>query len=303
MTRADFDSRYQLGDRIAEGGVLSYRAHDLAAGREVRIHLFTGMSAAETEHLRGLLPRLESRDRALILAETDVEGIPMVVTDVLPGFTTLPSWLESRVPGAAPGSGGAVPSEFTMVFGSPLPEPPGGGVSPPAPAPSVPEPPAPPGNEFSKLFGAADPARAPRPIIRLGGSSPPPPPLAPPSPFQLPDLSRQTEEGPLFSKDAGSSVAGPLWPAAPRDDPVAPPPVTSAPARGPADIADLIATAGAGGSIDRRQAESREAPGDGSSAAPEQPSGRRSYLPLVLILTVLLLCAGGLVVYFAFTTR
>jgi hypothetical protein len=300
MTRADFDSRYKLGNRIAEGEVLSYRAHDLAAGREVTIHLFTGMSAAETEHLRGLLLRLESQDRALILAETDVEGIPLVVTDALPGFTTLPSWLESRVPGAAPG--GAMPGEFTRVFGSPLPEPPGGGVSPPRPAPSVPEPAAPPGNEFSQLFGAADQARAPRPIIRLGGSSPPPP-LAPPSPFQLPDLSRRTDEGPLFSKDAGSSVAGPLWPAAPRDDPVAPPPVTSAPARGPADIADLIATAGAGGSIGRRQAESREAQGDRSSAAPEQPSGRRSYLPLVLILTVLLLCAGGLVLYFAFKTR
>jgi hypothetical protein len=302
MTRAEFDSKYTLGDRIAEGEVLSYRAHDLAAGREVTIHLFTGTSAAETEHLRGLLLRLESQDRALMLAETDVEGIPMVVTDALPGFTTLPSWLESRGSGAAPGSGAATPGDFTMVFGSRLPEPPGGGASSPRPAPSVPEPSAPPGNEFSKLFGAGDPARPPRPVIRLGGSSPPSP-LAPPSPFQVPDLSRRTDERPLFSKDAGSSVAGPLWPAAPRDDPAAAPPVTSAPARGPADIADLIATAGALGSIGRRQAESRESQGDRPTAAPEQPPGRRSYLPLVLILTFLLLCAGGLVVYFAFKAR
>jgi hypothetical protein len=299
MTRAEFDSRYRLGDRIAEGGVLSYRAHDLAAGREVTIHLFAGTLAAEAEQLHDLLLRLESRDRALVLAETDVEGIPVVVTEALPGFTTLPSWLESRVPGAAPAPEGSATGEFTRVFGSRPPEPPSGGVSPPRPAPSLPEPAVPPGNEFGRLFGPADPGRAPRPVIRLGGSAPPPSP-APASPFQVPDLSRPTDERPLFSKDVASSGTGPLWPAAPLDDPSAAPPVTSAPARGPADIADLIAAAGASGSIGRRQDESREAHADASSAPTEQASGRRSSLPLVLILTLLLLSAVGLVVYFAF---
>jgi hypothetical protein len=45
----------------------------------------------------------------------------------------------------------------------------------------------------------------------------------------------------------------------------------------------------------------REAQRDPSSAPPEPPSAQRSLLPLVMVLTVLLLCAVGLVVYFAVT--
>jgi hypothetical protein len=52
----------------------------------------------------------------------------------------------------------------------------------------------------------------------------------------------------------------------------------------------------------RRQAEPPEAQRGSSSAPSEQLSGRRSVLSLVLILTILLLCAVGLVVYFAVTT-
>ena len=85
---------------------MSYRAQDLVTGREVTVHLLTGISVLEAEHLRGQLHRLDARDRVLILAEIDVEGTPGIVTEALPGFTTLPAWLEARAPNAVPESEG-----------------------------------------------------------------------------------------------------------------------------------------------------------------------------------------------------
>jgi hypothetical protein len=295
MNRAEFDARYRLGDRIAEGAVLSYRADDLAAGQEVRIHLLAGTTADEAAHLRSLLLALAPHERALIMAETDVEGIGVIVTEALPGFTTLPSWLESRVSGAASAPDQGVPGEFTRLFGALPPEPHSGGGSPPARAEPLP------GHMFSPPTVPADPARPPRPVIRVGGSLPPPGP-APSAPFQPPDLSRPTDERPLLASHFGSSGTGPLWGTGPLSDPSAAPPVTSAPLRGPADIADLIAAAGEASSSARRLEPSREASDAASSAAPEAPP-RRLYLPLIVILTTLLLCAIGLVVVFAFRTR
>lgn len=307
MTRAEFESRYKLGDRIAEGGVLSYRAHDLSAGGEVTVHLLTGTSAPEAEYLRGLLLRLEPQDRALVLAESHVEGIPLVVTVPLPGFTTLPAWLEARVSGAAPKTEGSLPGEFTRVFGALPPEPAAGAAPQPRPVPPPPGPVAQPDTEVGSMFGLGDAAPAPRPVIRLRASSPPAPTAsAPPSssapPFQVPDSSRRTSEPPLFSDDLASTGPRRPWSATPFDDPAAAPRVTSSPARGPADIAELISAAGGTGSMARRQAEPPEAQRGSSSAPSEQLSGRRSVLSLVLILTILLLCAVGLVVYFAVTT-
>jgi hypothetical protein len=299
MTRAEFDSRYRLGERIAEGGVLSYRAQDLAGGREVTIHLLTGTSAPEVEHLRGLLLRLESPDRALVLAETEVEAIPVVVTEALPGFTTLGAWLEARVPGAAPEADRSMPGEFTRVFGSLPPETVGGAPPPPSSVPFPPKPASPSGSEVGSMFGPGDQAPPPRPIIRLRVSSPPAPPASAP-PFQIPDLSRRGDEQPLFPNDLASTGPRRPWSATPLDNPAAAPPGTSSPARGPADIAELIAAAGGAGPMARGQPE-REAQRDPSSAPPEPPSAQRSLLPLVMVLTVLLLCAVGLVVYFAVT--
>lgn len=294
MNRADFDARYRLGDRIAEGAVLSYRAHDLAAGQEVRIHLLAGTTADEAAHLRSLLLALEPHERALILAETDVEGIGLIVTEALPGFTTLPSWLESRVSGAASAQDTGVPGEFTRLFGALPPEPQSGGGSPPSRAEPLP------GPMFTPPMVPVDPARPARPVIRVGGSPPPPGP-APSSPFQPPDLAPRTDERPLFASHIGSAGTGSLWRTGPLSDPSAAPPVTSAPLRGPGDIADLIAAAGGAGSSARRPEPSREASEAASAATPEEPP-RRSYLPLIVILTTLLLSAIGLVVFFAFRT-
>jgi hypothetical protein len=294
MNRAEFDARYRLGDRIAEGAVLSYRAHDLAADQEVRIHLLAGTTADEAAHLRDLLLGLEPHDRALILAETDVEGIGVVVTGALPGFTTLPSWLESRASSAAPAPERSAPGEFTRLFGAVPPEPQSGGGSPPPRAEPIPR------REFTPPLVPADPAPSPRPVIRLGGSSSPPRGPAPPPPLQPPDLSRRTDERPLFASQIGSGASGPLW-AAPLGDPSAIPPVTPAPLRGPADIADLIAAAGGRSSSDRRPEPSPTVSDTASAATPEEPPGR-SYLPLVVILAALLLCAIGWVVYFALKT-
>jgi hypothetical protein len=292
MNRAEFDARYRLGDRIAEGAVLSYRAHDLAAGREVRIHLLAGTTPDEAAQLRDLLQELQPGDRGLILAETDVEGIGVVVSEALPDFTTLPSWLESRVSGVPPAGEGNTPGEFTRLFGAMPPESQPGGASPLS-AP-LPRPESGSGNEPVPPLGPSNPARPPRPVIRLGGAPPPRTP-EPALPFHLPDPPRHTDERPMFSSQLGSGATGSLWAAGPLGDPSAAPPRSSPPLRGPADIAELIATAGAGVG---RQDQSREASDSPRSATPEEPP-KRSYVPLVVMLTTLLLSAVGLVVYFA----
>jgi hypothetical protein len=278
---------------------MSYRAQDLVTGREVTVHLLTGISAFEAEHLRGQLHRLDSQDHVLVLAEMDVEGTPGIVTEALPDFTTLPAWLEARAPKAMPEPKGT-PGEFTQVFGALPPDLPVAPVSPPRPIPPLSD--VPPAGPLGNFFGPSDPPRAQRPVIRLGGSAPAAPlsPVPPPaSPFQLPDLSRPTDERPLFGNDLVSTGPKRPWSATPFDNPAAAPPPSSAPARGPADIAELIASASAPGSTGRREVQSPAPRADAAGTSSEQPSERRSYLPLILILAVLLLCAAGLVLFFA----
>jgi hypothetical protein len=263
MTRGEFDSRYQLLNCIADAEVRSYRARKLVTGQEIMVHLLAGIPDEQLAELRQRLRSLEPEDRAQVLEETEVDGESVVMTDLLPEFTSFPAWLESRVSAIAkPVSKKEAPSEFTMLFGTPAAEP----VQRASPPPAV-------------VQGASPP-----PVIRLGG--------APPQ--QVPSQQVPSSGDHLFS--GPSSAAGPLWPT-----PVRTPATSlrgpSVPVKGPGEIAELIA---------RTVGQSATVPGVDSSgtmvgeptADPQAPGGSRSYLPLIIILAALFLCAVGLVLYF-----
>ncbi|HEY9506240.1 MAG TPA: hypothetical protein VIQ27_09730, partial [Gemmatimonadales bacterium] len=220
MLRAEFDSRYRLADRIADGVVESYRAHDLGSGREVLVHLLS--SVERRDYLRGRLQALGAGDRASVLMETTVDGVPVVVTPELPAFTSLPEWLESRPESPSAGAP-ASPGEFTRLFAAPDFD-----VAPPA-SPRPAPPPA--EGDFTRLFkgGAEPPASfpsplpappppatpqpaAPRPVIRLAVPPSRPPVQMPPG-LETPERSSTAEPGRVFPRAAaGLPGAVPSWP-------------------------------------------------------------------------------------------
>jgi hypothetical protein len=297
MLRAEFDSRYRLADRIADGAVESYRAHDLGSGREVLVHLLS--SVEHRDYLRGRLETLGDADRASVLLESTVDGVPVVVTPELPGFTSLPEWLGSR---PAPAGGPASPGEFTRLFAAP-----DLAMGPPA----SPPPAAPPAEgEFTRLFkksaepaaplpappppAAPDPA-SPRPIIRLAVPPSRPPVQLPPG-LQSSERPSSAERDPLFPKVPGGPPGAygpvPSWPSL---QAAVPEPRSVAPVRGPGEIAELISRSSA---TPAAAPSSRPAP---EEAAPPPATGS-SKLALIVTLLILSLAAAGLVLYYALTS-
>jgi hypothetical protein len=294
MLRAEFDSRYRLADRIADGAVDSYRARDLGSGREVLVHLLS--SVEHRDYLRGRLQALGAADRASVLMETTVDDVPVVVTSELPAFTSFPEWLGSR-PASPSSSAAASPGEFTRLFAAP-----DFGVTQPA----SPQPAPPPvEGEFTRLFkGSAEPAApppappppaaphsaAPRPVIRLAVPPSRTPVQMPPG-LESPKASSTGERAPVFSKGAaGPPGAVPSWPSL---QAAAPEPRSAAPVRGPGEIAELIARSA--GAAAEATAVSRPAPEEPAPPA----AGGSSRIVLIVTLLVLVLAAAGLILHFA----
>jgi hypothetical protein len=288
MLRAEFDSRYRLADQIAAGAVESYRAQDLASGREVLVHMLSGLE--HRDYLRGRLQALGAADRASVLMETTVDGVPVVVTPELPAFTSFPEWLGSRPPSPSAGEPES-PGEFTRLFAAP-----DYGVTPP-PSPQPAPPPV--EGEFTQIFKRgpepaaplpAPPPAAPRPVIRLAVPPSRPPVHMPPG-LESPEASSTAERSPLFPRaSAGPPGASPSWPSL---QAAAPEPRSTAPVRGPGEIAELIARSANAGPV--APAASRPA-----AEEPAPPAaGGSSRTALIVTLLVLVLAATGIILYYA----
>jgi hypothetical protein len=118
MTAEEFQREYLIGDPITEGAVVSCRAKDLL-GSAVLVHYLVGDEARSRSSLLDYLPRLNTAhaERIRILAEVD--GIPVLVTDLLEGFTSLADWLENAVSGEAVAHGPAEPRSEAMHRANP----------------------------------------------------------------------------------------------------------------------------------------------------------------------------------------
>jgi hypothetical protein len=160
----DFFARYRLLQRVAdEDGVRTHNALEERTQRVVMVHVVDGKSD-DVATLGAAIDRLPDAESARVLAVERIADGFAIVTEFLPGFTSLRAWLAARAmerspdaPPDAPADGGAVKpkGEFTRLFGelrAPVSKP---ATPRRAPKPAVPPPSAEPGapGEFTRLFG------------------------------------------------------------------------------------------------------------------------------------------------------
>ena len=195
------------------------------------------------------------------------------------------------------------PGEFTQVFGALPPDLPVAPVPPPRPIPPASDvPPSRPARELLWSERSAARATSRHPTGRVGAGRTPQPRASsgesvPDSRSLAPNRRAATvrQRSRLDRPQApvvGDSVRQP-WPPRHRRLPRRPEAPRTLPSSSPRRVCRARWASA------RLASPSPEAHAAGASS--EQPSERRSYLSLVLILAALLLCAAGLVVYFAVT--
>src|SRR5438874_869539 len=121
MTSEELRQKYRLLKLVAEQGVRTYHALN-ARGHIVMVHHLPSDSP-ETQRLLTLLDALGPLDKMRIVERLTVDGAPVVVTQFIQGFQTLPVWLQAtaqRVRGAPSPAAAAPPpraGELTQLFG------------------------------------------------------------------------------------------------------------------------------------------------------------------------------------------
>jgi hypothetical protein len=172
MTSEELRQKYRLLKLVAEQGVRTYHALN-ARGHIVMVHHLPADSS-EAQRLLTLLDALGPADKMRILERLTVDGAPVVVTQFIQGFQTLPAWLQAtaqRARGApGPAAAGARAGELTQLFGPTSGEKPPPEIVPPrsaeAPGPQPASSERAPG-DFTSVFGPAG-----------GAPSTPTPPVA-----------------------------------------------------------------------------------------------------------------------------
>jgi hypothetical protein len=119
-----FLSKYEIGDQITDGEALTSKARVIASGREVLIHELPigpdrtrGMDLLRMIHrnLRSLPPNAHNP----ILELGEHEGRMYLVTEAIPGFSSLRTWLESGLP-TSPATSEAFDRSRTSAAPSPV---------------------------------------------------------------------------------------------------------------------------------------------------------------------------------------
>ena len=126
--------KYELLDVLHESGIRTYRARQVALGHlVVMVHFIAGTETADDFALLDQLAELPDSERKLFFDAGEHESVPYLVSWPLPGFHSLPDWLERTLgehrvlPKAAtpaPETARTDPSEFSRLFFSGLKEPP-----------------------------------------------------------------------------------------------------------------------------------------------------------------------------------
>ena len=168
-----FHERYELLALRGGNKELALPGREITTGRAVLVHLMAAGYTPENQELLKSIDRLSAEDRKLILESGDHEGIPFVVTEMLPRDQALREWVTAvltapsppvtterlsqggvwkvpiareanpqNAPPAAPPppvAAGSEPGEFTRLFQS-------------APSPASDDRAAPEPGEFTRLF-------------------------------------------------------------------------------------------------------------------------------------------------------
>ena len=160
--------KYELLDVLHESGIRTYRARQVALGQLVMVHFIAGTETEDDFALLDQLAELPDSERKLFFDAGEHESVPYLVSWPLPGFHSLPDWLERTLGGhraepkaatSAPETARGDPSEFSRLFFRGLKEP---AAEPKAATPRAPGPESGPG-EFTRLFQKQSAGETPPP--------------------------------------------------------------------------------------------------------------------------------------------
>jgi hypothetical protein len=143
MKHDDFRLQYELLERLVSGEITTYAGMDFA-GEPVMVHYLRG-SPERNRELLGHLNRLPEDGRRCVREMAELDGVPLVITSVLPDFESLETWIadqsgSTRLAAAAEISGDLKPApadSLRPTAGEPEPD-----------EFSAPEPPG----EYTRLF-------------------------------------------------------------------------------------------------------------------------------------------------------
>ncbi len=248
----DLDRKYELGEVVVnDGESKTFRAREIATGREVFVHIIYGGRSQGREPLlnavlqRSMDPSPEKRRQVIEI--DDHKGMPFAVTERIPDFAGLRQWIERdravegtaaerdpithaarwRVPAfGQPSAPAGAPGEFTKAFGE---QP--GSQDTPHPAPDVPA--GQPAPSFTGLFRATVGETRKMPAIPAQPLPPAEVPAAPTPPAEPAPQSAPGEFTVLFAKPPAAETGAPHMPeppaAAAPPAPAPPPAPQSAP--------------------------------------------------------------------------
>src|ERR1022692_371568 len=143
-----FHDRYELlALRGGDDREIALPGREISSGRDVLVHLLSAGYTPENQELLAIIDRLTAEPRRRVLDKGDHEGIPYVVTEVLPPNLKLREWLAAAISAAPPPTTTASPARSGVWRIPAVSE------APPKSAPAPDTPALEPG-EFTRLFEA-----------------------------------------------------------------------------------------------------------------------------------------------------
>src|ERR1035438_4107288 len=143
-----FHDRYELlALRGGDDREIALPGREISSGRDVLVHLLSAGYTPENQELLAIIDRLTAEPRRRVLDKGDHEGIPYVVTEVLPPNLKLREWLAAAMSAAPPPTTTASPARSGVWRIPAVSE------APPKSAPAPDTPALEPG-EFTRLFEA-----------------------------------------------------------------------------------------------------------------------------------------------------
>ena len=97
----DFYQKYELIDPLPGEGTRSFRARQIATGREVTVHLLVGGRTPENERLLARLRGIPAQSFSKLVEVGENDGTPYVAT-AAPPYQSLADWLADQERGVAP---------------------------------------------------------------------------------------------------------------------------------------------------------------------------------------------------------
>src|SRR5271166_3917459 len=100
-----FHEKYELLALRGGDHEIALPGREISSGRDVLVHLLAAGYTPENLELLAAIDKLPAEHQRRVLDKGDHEGIPYVVTEVLPGTLKLREWLaaaKSEVPSPAP---------------------------------------------------------------------------------------------------------------------------------------------------------------------------------------------------------